>query len=155
MVLPDHELVKWASRGGIDPFDPACVNPASIDLRISITNVIGLRSWSSAYPEDTLTILPGYPILVSTVEYLQMPRDCAGIVFLKSSLARRGLDHALAGFVDPGFEGELTLELHAHRPITLVPRQRIIQLVLYRLESAPVKIYNGKYQRLRGPQRAR
>jgi len=157
MILPDHLLRQWASSGGIEPFDPACINPASIDLRVSLVHIIGLSGWErkSPSPETIFNLAVGDSILVSTIEYIKIPHDCAGRICLKSSLARRGLDHALAGYCDPKFEGNLTLELHAHYPITLHHNQRIVQLVLHRLEAPPEATYHGKYQGQTGPTPAR
>jgi len=154
VILPDFKLRQWAFGGSVEPFDPTCINPASIDLRVSTTLVTPL---SGPVEGDgaTIRILPGSPFLFCTIEYIKMPNDCSGVVYLKSSLARQGLDHALAGFVDPGFEGQLTLELHAHCPIVLTHGQRVIQLVLSRLESEPEVVYNGKYQGQTGPTGAR
>ena len=101
MILPDFKLKQWAFR---TPFDEECINPASIDLRVSTTLVTPL-SGPVEKIGDTIRILPGSPFLFCTIEYIRMPNDCAGVVYLKSSLARQGLDHALAGFVDPGFMG--------------------------------------------------
>ena len=154
MILPDFKLKEWAFQGGVTPFDEECINPASIDLRVSTTLVTPL-SGPVEKIGDTIRIMPGSPFLFCTIEYLIMPNDCAGVVYLKSSLARQGLDHALAGFVDPGFCGQLTLELHAHCPIVLTHGQRVIQLVLNRLESKPEIVYNGKYQGQTGPTEAR
>lgn len=154
MILPDHKLWEWARWGGIKPFCEECINPASVDLRISTTEVITLQGAEHRNPER-IVLNPGDAILVCTVEYIKMPKDCAGVVYLKSSLAREGLDHALAGFVDPGFEGNLTLELHTHCPIVLTHGQCIIQLALSRLEEEPEMVYNGKYQGQRGPTGAR
>lgn len=158
MILPDHLLRRWVSSGGVEPFNPACINPASVDLRVSLEHVIGLNGWEHKHspvlcPE--LRLVPGDPVLVSTIEYIKMPHDCAGVLYLKSSLARQGLDHALAGFVDCGFLGNLTCELHAHCPITLHHNQRIVQLVLHRLEAPPESAYCGKYQGQTGPTPAR
>jgi len=151
MILTDYTLRVWATlREGIVPFCPECINPASLDLRISTTKVITLQGAEHRNPER-IVLRPGDAVLVCTIEYIRMPVDCAGVVYLKSSLARQGLDHALAGFVDPGFEGQLTLELHAHCPIVLTHGQRVIQLVLSRLEGEPEMIYNGRYQGQRGP----
>lgn len=158
MILSDYLLHEWASNGGVEPFDPDCINPASIDLRISLEHTIGLKGWEhKRSPElcSELRLVPGDPVLVSTIEYIKMPPDCAGVVYLKSSLARQGLDHALAGFVDCGFMGNLTCELHAHCPITLHHNQRIIQLVLHRLEAPPMSTYHGRYQGQTGPTPAR
>ena len=154
MILPDYELKYWALRKGIVPFDVECINPASVDLRISTTKVITLQGTQHCNPER-IVLTPGDAVLGCTIESIRMPIDCAGTVYLKSSLARRGLDHALAGFVDPGFRGQLTLELHAHCPIVLTHGQRVIQLVLNRLESEPEAGYSGKYQDQQGPTGAR
>ena len=154
MTLPDYELKYWASKGGIIPFYEECINPASVDLRISTVDVITLQGVEHTNPER-IVLTPGDAILVCTIERIRMPYDCAGTVYLKSSLARQGLDHALAGFVDPGFRGQLTLELHAHCPIVLTHGQRIIQLVLHRLEAEPEVVYAGKYQDQQGPTGAR
>lgn len=157
MILPDHLLRQWASNGGVEPFDPACINPASIDLRLSTDEVVGLNGlehWEYK-SSPVLRLHASNPILVSTIEYIKIPRDCAGVLYLKSSLARQGLDHALAGYCDSGFMGNLTLELHAHCPITLHHNQRIVQLVLHRLEAPPELTYCGKYQGQTGPTPAR
>jgi hypothetical protein len=58
---------------------------------------------------------------------------------LKSSAARNGLDHALAGWVDPGFDGTLTLELHAHRPIELFAGKAYVQMIVAAMLAAPTK----------------
>lgn len=156
MILPDYLLRRWASNDGVEPFDPACINPASIDLRVATDHVVGLNGWEREPGASmALYLVVGDPVLVSTIEYIKIPHDCAGVVYLKSSLARQGLDHALAGFVDCGFEGSLTLELHAHCPITLHHNQRIIQLVLHRLEAPPESTYHGRYQGQTGPTPAR
>lgn len=155
MILPDWELIKWAMGGGVNPFRREQINPASLDLCIG-TEVVELVGGKRVpIKKEGVFIGVGYPILATTVKYIKMPLDCAGVLYLKSTPARRGLDHALAGFVDPGFEGELTMELHAHRGVFLKCGQRIVQLVLYRLESLPEKGYHGKYQGQRGPTRAR
>jgi dCTP deaminase len=79
----------------------------------------------------------------------------AGAVYLKSSMARLGLDHALAGWVDPGFEGNLTLELHAHREITLHAGQRVVQIVLFDIDQTALRPYSGKYKGQVGPTKAK
>lgn len=72
---------------------------------------------------------------------------CTGELRLKSSAARNGLDHALAGWIDPGFDGTLTLELHAHRPIELVAGKCYVQLVVATMLAAPARSYlqTGRY----------
>lgn len=139
----------------VEPFDPANVNPASIDLRLSAT-WIDLRR-NTQHESDTITLEPGDAILASTIEYVRIPVNAAALVLLKSSMARKGLDHALAGWVDPGFHGNLTLELHAHRPLTLTAGQRVVQMVLWSMIAPPVRDYSatGRYQNQTGPTTSR
>lgn len=154
MIYPDFLIHEWA-KANVEPFDPECVNPASLDLRLG-REFIQLRqtcAWRSK--GNQLIIYPGNAVLATTLEYIKMPKCAAGVVYLKSSLARQGLDHALAGWIDPGFCGELTMELHTHRPITLHAGQRIIQLVLYQTYGVPDNLYNGRYQNQRGPTEAK
>lgn len=153
MILPDNMLKLWAEQGGVDPYNPNCVNPASIDLRLG-DSFVDLET-NVEFQSDEITILPGQAILATTLEVISIPPSAAGVVYLKSSLARIGLDHSLAGYCDPSFSGTLTLELHAHRPVTLQAGQRIIQLVLSETKGCPDKPYDGRYQGQMGPTRAR
>lgn len=152
MILPDFEINTWGLQGGIEPFNPENVNPASIDLTLG-ESYIDLETGEEL--GGSFVLEPGQAILATTVEYIKLPPRYAASVYLKSSLARNGLDHALAGWVDPGFEGNLTLELHSHRPIKLSPGERIIQLVLLIMYKEPESPYIGRYQGQRGPTRAR
>jgi dCTP deaminase len=157
VILPDFQIGRWITAGGVVPADQELINPASLDLRLG-ANIINLQTGANQpIPDIGYLLKPGMAILASTLEYIKIPTDCAAAVYLKSSLARKGLDHALAGWVDPGFEGELTLELHSHRPLILLPGQKIVQLVLMRMEFAPVRSYQvtGHYNGQRGPTQAR
>ena len=149
MVLND----RWIREFGlsiITPFTPEQVNPASYDLRLD-TALIDLDAGIQFWASPDVKILPGEAYLASTIEYIRMPYDVAGVLYLKSSLARQGLDHALAGWVDPGFEGNLTLELHSHRPITLISGQRVLQIVFYLMNEVAENPYSGRYKQQRGP----
>jgi len=153
MILPDFLIRKWALAGGVIPFDSNCVNPASLDLKLSNEFVFltDPQSWPSGkFKANSLELWPGDALLASTLEWITMPPDCGGVMYLKSSLARSGLDHALAGWVDPGFCGNLTFELHAHRSVPLHCEQRIAQLVLYKCLYEPESLYDGKYQGQKG-----
>lgn len=155
MIANDSFIRKWAESGGISPYDPNNVNPASIDLRLGgefLDLENGLR-----FRQDEIIIRPGQAILATTLEYIVMPSLYSGSVYLKSSMARIGLDHALAGWVDPGFHGELTLEFHAHRPVRLIKGQRVCQLVLMQMEAKPLADYTvtGRYNGQRGPTEAK
>jgi len=145
-------MIRDAGRNGlVTPYYQDHINPASIDLTLS-PDWIDLRR-DEAHNSMTIHIEPGDAILASTVEFVRIPTNAAAIVLLKSSLARKGLDHALAGWIDPGFHGNLTLELHAHRPITLTAGQRIVQMVLFTMAMVPNRDYaeTGRYQNQTGP----
>ena len=152
-ILVDWQIRSWAANCGIEPYDADCVNAASIDLKIG-DEFVDLIS-GDKFTSPSVTIKPGDAILATTMEYVIIPATLVGKVFLKSSRAREGLDHALAGFVDPGFNGQLTLELHAHREVTLHAGQRVIQLELSRTDATPERPYNGRYQGQQGPTRSR
>jgi dCTP deaminase len=102
---------------------------------------------------------PGEFVLAVTMERVEVPPDLVGRLDGKSSLGRLGLIvHSTAGFVDPGFEGHLTLELSnvANLPIAIYPGMRIGQLSFYELTTAAENPYGSgeagsKYQGQRGP----
>lgn len=118
---------------------------------------------------DRISLEPGVALLATTSERVRIPDNlirlgdweapsgvhvwrqrieaCTGELRLKSSAARNGLDHALAGWIDPGFDGTLTLELHAHRPIELLAGKCYVQLVVATMLAAPARSYQqtGRY----------
>ncbi|MGH7425632.1 MAG: dCTP deaminase, partial [Candidatus Methylomirabilales bacterium] len=93
------------------------------------------------------------------LEWVRLPDDVAGRLEGKSSLGRLGLvTHSTAGFIDPCFQGHLTLELSnlANLPITLYPKMKIGQIAFFRLSSPAEAGYGSaalesKYQGQRGP----
>lgn len=163
---------KWLLEHGPEiffPFNPEQVNPASYDLKLD-NRFIDLHSGKSIVVDEILLEPPklifnsikdqysleyGSAVLASTWEYIKLPNGYTATVFLKSSMARLGLDHALAGWVDPGFEGNLTLELHAHRGIKLLAGQRVVQLVIEDADGLSENPYAGKYKGQTGPTIAR
>jgi dCTP deaminase len=161
-VLSDgtiRELVE-AGRIQIDPWDPALVQPASVDLRLGDsfrvfhnhrTSAIDLRNppdnltEAVVVPEDEpFVIHPGEFCLGRTLEWVRIPDDIVARIEGKSSLGRLGLIvHATAGFCDPGFEGTLTLELNnlTRVPIKLYPKLPIAQLSFMTLDRPAEKPY--------------
>jgi len=157
-TLVDSQINAWALGGGIDRFDFALVNPASINLRIGTTVMIediegGLYSVdiSDKTKEDPFVVEPGEWILTHTAEIVTLPPDIEAEVCLRSSAARLGWNHALAAYIDPGWQGSITLELKndrrfAHLP--LYPGQQLVQLRLRNLSREPISHYGftGRYQ---------
>ncbi|MGC4935115.1 dCTP deaminase [Gordonia sp. DT30] len=177
MLLSDRDIHAAIDSGrlALDPFDPALVQPSSIDVRLDglfrVFNNTRYTHIDPAQRQDELTTLveptkgepfvlhPGEFVLGSTLEVCSLPDDLAGRLEGKSSLGRLGLlTHSTAGFIDPGFSGHITLELSnvANLPITLWPGMKIGQLCLLRLTSAAQHPYGSaavgsKYQGQRGP----
>lgn len=97
-----------------------------------------------------LCFRPGDSVLATTVEHLYIPRWMRVQGMLKSSVARAGLNHRTALYVDPGFRGQLTLELVFDRSGYLIPDKPIIQIEAQ--VGFPQHPYNGHYQDQRGAQ---
>lgn len=93
------------------------------------------------------TFRPGRFYLAHTNEYSAVPETHVALLFLKSSSGRKGFDQAHAGVGDPGFIGQWTFELYAHRPVTFREGDRIAQLLYFRLTDQPQISYarTGRY----------
>ncbi len=177
MVLSDVSIRRLIASGriGIDPYDPSLMQPASLDVRADrLFRVFR----NSRYPyidvkrkQEELTELveidddepfilhPGEFVLGSTLERVTLPDDLVARLEGKSSLGRLGLlIHSTAGFIDPGWDGHVTLELSnvASLPITIYAGMKIGQLSFVQM-SEPTEVPYGsgtlgsKYQGQRGP----
>jgi dCTP deaminase len=156
-VLSDGTIRRLVGEGRIriDPWDPALVQPASVDLRLGPSfrvfhnhriKVIDLADPPSGLTEHVevedggeFVIHPGEFVLGRTTEHVELPDDVVARIEGKSSLGRLGLIvHATAGFVDPGFRGTLTLEITNFNsvPIVLRPGLPIAQLSFMTLDRA-------------------
>lgn len=136
-ILSDRDIRRLQDLRGdlITPFADANVQPASIDLTLGGEFIRAGEEWFS----DEWTMLPGEFLLATTVESVSIPPSIVAQVNGKSSWARKGLIvHTTAGFIDPGFSGQITLELKnvGHEPIMLKHGVRICQLVFSTMTSA-------------------
>ena len=181
MLLSDRDIAKLCASGEIeiDPYDPQMIQPASIDVRLDrYFRLFDNHKYSvidPALPQDDLTHLvdvgqsapfvlhPGEFVLGSTLERVQLADNLEARLEGKSSLGRLGLlTHSTAGFIDPGFNGHVTLELSntATMPILLYPGMKIGQLCFFQLSSSAEKPYGSRergsrYQGQRGPTASR
>ena len=181
MLLSDRDIRAEieAGRVALDPFDPAMVQPASIDVRLDkYFRVFDNHKYAAIDPAEEqpeLTRLveasgdgpfilhPGEFVLGSTFESVTLPDDVAARLEGKSSLGRLGLlTHSTAGFIDPGFVGNVTLELSnmATLPINLWPGMKIGQLCFFRMTSSAdhpygSANYGSRYSGQRGPTASR
>ncbi len=165
MILSDKNILSRLERGdlSITPLEEGQIQPASVDIRLGDTfsvtedspsGVITLDEEITYKPlrSDTYVLLPGQFILATTMEYFILPNDLTAFVEGRSSLGRMGLFIQNAGWVDPGFQGEITLELfNANRcAIKLQTGRRVGQLVFAQMDSEALRPYRGKYQGQRG-----
>ena len=165
MILSDKTLMKMLEEGSLvaSPIEPEQIQPASIDIRLgntfsivkdSSTGIINLEDKIEyeTIETDTYVLLPGQFVLATTMEYFELPDDLTAFVEGRSSLGRMGLFIQNAGWVDPGFKGEITLELfNANRcAIELKSGRRVGQLVFAKMDEKALNPYNGKYQGQKG-----
>ena len=179
MILSDRTIREEIDAGRIviDPFDPSCVQPSSVDLHVDSEfrvfansrypyidvkqEMPDLTELVEVKPDEPFILHPGEFVLGSTLERVSLPNDLVARLEGKSSLGRLGLlIHSTAGYVDPGWDGYLTLELSnvANLPITLYPGMKIGQISFFRLTTEAERPYGsagGKYQGQRGPTASR
>lgn len=165
-TLVDHEIRDLCRKSGlVEPFDPDLVNPASLDVTLGSSIKVEGRvcgpedervRWRDVDISNGFSLAPGQFILASAAELIRLPNWIECQFQLKSSRAREGLEHLLAGYIDPGYCGELTLELlnvNQRHWIELWPGMRIGQLRFNRLEATPIRSYafTGRYMNDKGP----
>lgn len=177
MILSDYDIHKAYAKDELDivPFDKESVQPASYDLRLSDPILMLcwreqqklFTEWHSVREDASRrmvertgkrTLEPGEFALVHTKEIVRIGQHLVGRVEGKSSLGRLGLFvHITAGYIDPGFSGNITLELFNASPygLELVPGMPIAQISFHELKSPSARLYSGKYQNAEGPQASR
>ncbi|MFR9794212.1 dCTP deaminase [Streptomyces sp. MB22_4] len=181
MLLSDEHLRQAivAGRLGLSPYDEAMLQPASIDVRLDrdfrvfeshrhpcinpAAEQEGLTRLIRVDGDEPFVLHPGEFVLASTYERVTLPEDLAARLEGKSSLGRLGLvTHSTAGFIDPGFDGHITLELSnlATLPILLWPGMKVGQLAVFQMTGPAEHPYGSavrgsRYQGQRGPTASR
>jgi dCTP deaminase len=171
-VLADRDirLELAAGRVRIEPYDPVDLQPSSVDLHLDRSFRVfrnnryafidvrqpqpDLTELLSVDDEEPFILHPGEFVLGQTLEWVELPDDLVARLEGKSSLGRLGLlIHSTAGYVDPGWKGNLTLELSnvANLPIALYFGMRIGQISFFRMSSPVERPYGtrelgSKYQ---------
>ncbi len=180
-ILSDIDIKKYLDDGKIviDPItDIKQIQPSSVDLRIgnefkgfTITSKpfidprdnTDLESYMNSFTieeGEPFIIHPGEFTLATTFETVKLPADIVARVEGRSSMGRLGVTmHVTAGYIDPGFEGKITLEISniGKMPVALYPGQRVCQIVFETMTSPSVKPYghedrDSKYMNQTGPQ---
>jgi len=176
VVLSDRTITRLLeqSRIEIDPYEPALLQPSSVDVRVdryfrvfrnNLYPFIDVKQAQEDLTElveigdEPFILHPGEFVLGSTLERIRLPDDLVARLEGKSSLGRLGLlIHSTAGFIDPGWDGHVTLELSnvANLPITIYRGMKIGQLSFMELSEPAASPYGSdgigsKYQGQRGP----
>ncbi len=176
MVLSDRTIREEIAAGRliVDPFDDALVQPSSIDLRVASEFRVfrnnrqpfidprelddNLTEVVTVGDDEPFVLHPGEFVLGSTLERVGIPGNLVARLEGKSSLGRLGLlIHSTAGYIDPGFEGNITLEFSnvASLPILIRPGMRIGQISFLQMTTPVDTPYQGKYQGQSGPTSSR
>ena len=154
-VLSDWEIRARCEAGSqmVWPFAPELLNPASLDVRLGPNLMVEVMDCqtllkidiSNRTEDDPYLLLPGEFCLAETVEQFDLPNDVSAQFVLKSSRAREGFNHLLAGWCDPGWHGsKLTLELkneRRHHALELYPNLKIGQMVFHLMSAIPTQSY--------------
>jgi dCTP deaminase len=178
MILSDASIREEIKKGNliIDPFDEQFLQPSSYDVmlapqfrtfqnhKISFVDVRKRRDITDLVDvgeDGEFMIHPGQFVLGNTVERFSIPKHLAGKLEGRSSLGRLGLIiHATAGYVDPGFSGQLTFEISniSGLPIKLYSGMRVAQICFFRMTGDVLRPYGkagNKYQGQTGPTASR
>jgi dCTP deaminase len=164
VILSDRSINEAIASGrlGIEPFDPNLVQPSSVDVRLD-NKFLVFRNTKRAFidvkqpaddlmemievgPDEPMFLHPHEFVLGSTIERVRMPDDLVGRLEGRSSLGRLGVViHSTAGYLDPSFEGRVTLEISnlANLPIALYPGMRIGQLSFSLMTTPADKPYGA------------
>ena len=164
-VLADGDIraAIEAGRIRIDPFDPQCLQPSSVDLHLDREFRVfhnhrypyidprreqaDLTEVTAVAPDEPFILHPGEFVLGQTLEWVELPDDIVARLEGRSSLGRLGLlIHSTAGYLDPGWKGNLTLELSnvASLPIALYFGMRIGQISFFEMSSPVERPYGSK-----------
>lgn len=156
-TLADWQIKSLCEKGMVTPFDATLLNPASLDVRlgdliyVEVVDGLRLTDVSKATKDKPWYLQPNEFILAQTREEFSIPDNLCATFALKSSLARTGFEHLLAGFIDPGFNNSvLTLELknaRTSKSLPLWPGMRIGQIIFQQMSGIPLKSYkeSGRY----------
>lgn len=161
MIISDGTLKRLLSSQEIvcDPLSPHAIQPASLDcclgnhFLLPDTTALGMVDIDQKIPYKEFVgdsiVMPAHSFLLATTkEYFKIPNTISAFVEGRSSVGRMGLFVQNAGWIDPGFEGCITLELYnaTDVPMRLTAGRRICQIVFCFLDQPVESPYRGKYQ---------
>lgn len=166
MILSDRELEEYIKKGilVVKPLSKETIRENGLDLRLgenfattkslretlNIRGKVNVEDYYEVRKAKSFILKPNRRILVSTLEYIEVPPNLVGFINLRSTFARLGLILPPT-IVDGGFKGNLTVGLVGGSfPVKLYAGERFLHLVFAKLASPVKKLYRGKYQGQRG-----
>lgn len=174
MILSDVDILDRQARDEIiSPFNETQVQPASYDVRlgnhfrvfvrdatpsIDLADPIDITRHVEVDDGDYFLLHPGEFVLGVTRERVVIPADLVARIEGRSSIGRLGLMvHITAGYIDPGFRGPVTLEMHCVHPLPIMlrPDSLIAQLTFHQMTSRAASPYSGRYQDAKGVEASR
>ncbi|HEY7849889.1 MAG TPA: dCTP deaminase [Ktedonobacterales bacterium] len=166
--MSDSDILKRMQRGDIvitpAPDLESQLQPASLDLRLGYDfqtfnytrqalidpadpkTFERLTSLTQLHDGERFLVHPGEFALATTLEHVEIPTDLLARLEGRSSIGRLGIViHSTAGFIDPGFKGQITLEISnlGRIAVALYPRMRICHLAFEEM-SSPVRAGYGE-----------
>lgn len=125
-----------------------CLSPASYELRVGSYHDWSTNSRVDLQKGEAIAVAPNGFLLVGTVERVNLPNDIIGMMYLRSTYARRGFMPWFQGIVDPGYQGALTIVVHnlTGELVPIYGEERICHLVFEELPEPVEKGYEGAYQ---------
>ncbi len=151
-VLNDSQIIEYCLGGKLisEGFQQGNVTPNGYDLTIDVVRHAGIET------REGLEIAPMGHFLVGSREFMNLPPDICAQIFIKSSMARRGIVGTF-GFIDAGYRGNLTLSFYnsSQQPVMIEPGKKIAQVIFLRMDSPASQTYekrSGNFQDSRGIQ---
>ena len=148
MILSDRDIdhiIKSGQAFLVNPYNEEMLQPNSVDMTLG-DELKTIRGKSIDLSQDTYKLKPQEFILGSTSEKVYLPHDLCGHIDGKSSIGRLGVFIENSGFVDSGFNGNITLEIYnaSDRDFELYHGMSICQIIFETLSSPVMKPYGER-----------
>ena len=167
MILSDKDIIKLLKREKLiiipSPKDfDICCNHINLHLDNKLlkymTKILDLKEDKVQTKEITISeqgykLKPGEFLIGSTIEKLTIPNGYLGFIETKGNIARAGIQaHNTDGHIDPGFIGNITLEIknNSKHSIVIYPKMAFVQIYFFKATSKSLRPYAGKYQNQKG-----
>jgi len=152
-ILPYQHILELIEQDGIiQNASTDCISSASYELRVGSFRIPGDKEATSLADSEIIAMAPHSFLLIGTIETVNLPAHLRGLLYLRSTYARRGFTPWFQGLVDPGYAGGLTIILHnlTNQLVPIVGGERICHFEVTALAEPTQKPYEGQYKNLPG-----